>query len=1495
MLGMNWIKGASLAGALGVAALGLGALGTAALGCAEERAPINKVQANALEKSFFVGADLVSAADDPEFYYRATVIDVPFGDGNGLFTSANAQTVSRIKWQITEKLLLGRLTYQRIDGADGHGSARTNDGIVVAAFNIGSHFDIRRSYNPTTGEEQNIIEENTSDRPWYERAYMRVDWAQNLAVDAYDFDSLALQGLNGGVTYQSLSYYVSDVNDPNAPLFDADTGYFDVTNKLFANPQVLDTPYGKYPACFFNGEAKGGVYPVGSCDPTEVTVRLSFRKVVDTDYEPKDWTGTRFAMFGAFYEERRGWDEEYGVVDANWHRFGSFYNLWDKSHVDVACNTPATTPSGSDPNRDADRNGTEDECEEADPGARCDIFKHRCTIPYAKRTNRLIPWYYGPDQDQDLYKWTADATAEWDLSLRRAVQSGRLVECRRTSGASIGAADKLACDTQFPMDDAAVTASVPEILFLCHNPVIDSDRPGCGPRGLKARLGDIRYNFVNAIPTPQSGSPWGVMLDGVDPLTGEKVQASINLWDSVTNSAAESAVDLIRWMNGEISEEDIKSGAYVNAYAITGDMAAKDIHEFRTLSGDDVAARLAGLSAAPAGMKAATADLPALTPKELEKLGAAAFQRTYGPPVDGSPNIAARAGAAIGSPLEAQLTNAAWMEISGLDPATPVDAASLDYASPLRANSLANNADLRRLREQALADHGACMLEAPEPTAFVGLSKIMKDKFPIDPMADAKAIHDRVVKMRQYLRKRLHYGVILHEMGHSIGLRHNFVGSFDSFNFMPQYWQLRTNNGKVTAACTGQVSDGKSCVGPRWFDPLDKDETDGLLWMWQHTTVMDYAGDISQDTLGLGAYDKAATRFFYGDALDVWNTPGQECPMMNAGSLCETKTKKSSKAATAVLSRVGNFGGIGGPWTFQGPTTGDAVHYSQFQTKFKLIQNCHPSTKVAPADWDEAVDGKWSPVFDGHVVLGTECDGPPVDYVDYRDLDATDNRKEAGTGRIRWPHMFATDYSADIGNVAVLRHDNGADAFEQFNYLINVYEDRHIFDNFRRGRQAFSVRGAEQRAMSRFHDKMRNIVQGFALYHDYFLRGLSVDTGTDYIAAFENPDGMLKPNALAASMAFDMFTRIVSRPQPGAHALYPSPAGDLVFENQDSHVGTIKPILTLPEGSQTYKNGDYGFGARKLNNSLNNSDGAFDVQWLTSAGSYYDKVNAIYHLTESSNRFLDVSLLDFVDGRYRNLSFVNIFPEGYRRFVATAMTGDSALLGARVASTDGKAPDIDAQQWPARPLGWTSWWLADGPAACWPASSTILCNDPTGTSMFQNDAPAHSLPLDPQVGFEVQKFVAFYSLLHLPENWKHDWIDQFRIYSVGGDADPELPTANAIWFVNPESGELYLAHRIGTEDILGKTVERGVAARMLAWANTLVMAAYQVDSVDPVTGEVHVTYNAGQPVYKGTALKCEDSAACIKLRNYKALIDFTRQTAATFGFPAPAPKGIDFH
>jgi hypothetical protein len=172
----------------------LASLAMLAPGCATEREPISRVQANALAKSFFVGK-LDDPSDDPEFYQRVTVVDAQSGAGNdGLYTSSDAQPTSRIRFEITEKLLVARLTYELVEGTDHKGLRRTPDGQIVAAYTIDKHFDIRRDYNAATGEESNVVVENDTDRVWNEREYMRVDWSKNLITAAYDLDALSQLG-----------------------------------------------------------------------------------------------------------------------------------------------------------------------------------------------------------------------------------------------------------------------------------------------------------------------------------------------------------------------------------------------------------------------------------------------------------------------------------------------------------------------------------------------------------------------------------------------------------------------------------------------------------------------------------------------------------------------------------------------------------------------------------------------------------------------------------------------------------------------------------------------------------------------------------------------------------------------------------------------------------------------------------------------------------------------------------------------------------------------------------------------------------------------------------------------------------------------------------------------------------------------------------------------------------------------------------------------------
>src|SRR5262249_29402993 len=159
---------------------------------------------------------------------------------------------------------------------------------------------------------------------------------------------------------------------------------------------------------------------------------------------------------------------------------------------------------------------------------------------------------------------------------------------------------------------------------------------------------------------------------------------------------------------------------------------------------------------------------------------------------------------------------------------------------------------------------------------------------------------------------------------------------------------------------------------------------------------------------------------------------------------------------TGITIATDNFGGLlgirYGVRSEQG-SGGDEFHYSELQNKYHVIQNCYAAVPAPPASWNEDVDGKRDPVVDGHGVSGdgkpTKCRQQPVDYVPYSQLrKPTDEEKndgyydggpnvDPGTSRLRVPYSFASDNRADIGNVSVVRHDNGGDPYEQVEFLIS--------------------------------------------------------------------------------------------------------------------------------------------------------------------------------------------------------------------------------------------------------------------------------------------------------------------------------------------------------------------------------------------------------------------------------------------------------------------------
>ncbi len=1636
--------------------------------CAKERDPVDRVQPYAIDKAYFIGEDFTDTTDDPEFYSRNFVIDVGYGaSSSGLFTSTYADQVGRIKWQITEDYLIGRAAYERIEGTDGKGEPKrdaygsaigsaTNDGIIAAMFAIDSHFDIVNAYNPTTGEKLNVIEENDQDRPWYERQYMRVDWSKNLNTDSYDFDTLSLMGVYGGIEYEPVSYFVEDPSDPDAPLFALEEGYFDVTTKAFAEPKEIDLSgmgwgIDSYPACFLPDEFFGGSEPVGSCNPVEITLRHSFVRVdrdgdgvEDSDYEPREYDGWRFQAYGGFYTDRFGYDRGYGMTDAEWHRMLNRLNIWERSHYYdepetmtgwTPCNTEETTPAGFDPNRDDDEDGTADECASVTAlsgfkGSRCDVFKRRCTLPYRARKTKPIPFYYTDTGNSEYFEPSARALHDWDVALRSAVQTARYTECVKTevNGTRGRNEQKAVCQEAYPvwhgqMDDqqdaialalevddcrtgraykgedcravadavaarrglrgegVIETAKMPEMLTLCHSPVAFDDPKICGPDRLpegvtretciaaknlggddvpaslqavldvgdlknvkalvkacntarRVRHGDLRYHVLNVIDAPQEPSPWGIMTSSIDPLTGETIASNCNVWSHVTDLYAQKIVDQMRLIKGDLDVDDVTEADYVADWVQAADAASKG-GVFGTVSRTQVSNRLSEflmrepnpdlldeIEAGEVNGRPISATERALAEEIKERMDT--FRAEAATASTQSAIYEARRRAARGTEFEAGLMTDAVMQQRGVDEMA-LNQSVMDFASPLRGGNPSIQRDVQLMMQNHLPGRHACMLEADHgaetPAALKPLADIIEEKFGAFGSGETAEKIEKIERIRRYLAQNMHYGVITHEIGHTIAHRHNFVSSSNAWAYMPQYWQLRTRDGRETDECHDVTSDGAACVGPRYYDPLTETESGNLIHMFMASSIMEYQGDVTQDFVGTGIWDFAAARMFYGDVVSVISDENFNADM--------------EKKYTAYARNVYGFGGIAGiGYTYDG----EEIHYSALQNRIGMIKDCREVESLEafkPGRYNEEESGEWHPVLDGKIVAPdrgryTRCRQPEVDYVNWSD---TESGRYDDEDRVVEPYAFGTDSWADLGNISVYRHDNGADPYEIFNYMITQKELSYIFDKYRRGRSDFSVRYASNRSLARYNAKIRDGAKGLGLYRNIYEQ-VAMGAGNNpdiYWPAFISAYGeRFRTNILAATYAFDYFARELARPEAGPHGYAKvdrdrilrsgEPVGDRVYETGPFSLDRESLNVNIPNGPTGYF-GLMSPGGERLENQLADDQGEFDRDYTMNCGSYYDKLNVAMLLTESVDNFISSDRTDFYDPRFRSVSMADLFPDGYRRLIANALTDDEYLKGPRIATDDEGTPLTDRDGYPLNGIGWTSWW-GETPVHCFPEDGLTTCGDAFGD--LGDAAPEYTAPVDSQIGWEQQKFLIAWTLLYLPENEKQNWLDQLRLWELGRDADPGFE--NRLELHVPD-GRVYVAKTLGTEEIFGRTVQKGIAARVLEYANELLNEAYETEPLSGADGRTigyrPVLDGEGQPVVRfdprmipdglvfeddpetafpglsenctdtdSSGCTCNDNWSCMMLRNYLSVPAFLRQAIDAYDMADPELEGI---
>jgi hypothetical protein len=143
------------------------------------------------------------------------------------------------------------------------------------------------------------------------------------------------------------------------------------------------------------------------------------------------------------------------------------------------------------------------------------------------------------------------------------------------------------------------------------------------------------------------------------------------------------------------------------------------------------------------------------------------------------------------------------------------------------------------------------------------------------------------------------------------------------------------------------------------------------------------------------------------------------------------------------------------------------------------------------------------------------------------------------------------------------------------------------------------------------------------------------------------------------------------------------------------------------------------------------------------------------------------------------------------------------------------------------------------------------------------------------------------SLVYLPENGRRNWLDQMAVYPT---FSPELLTFdNRIEFHDPD-GQVYVAKTFGTEVLNGKTVQKGIAARVLEYANELLVTSVVTDPI--IKNGVTIGFKPkldvnGKVQYRNgtTAVDtCENSKFCSKMKNYAAMPKFMVEAQGILGW-----------
>lgn len=1049
--------------------------------CAKEREPRSFVQPNAIKKVDMDGA----------WYYLQTVTDAP--PSNGTAFVGLSSDLMKIKFDVQQDTLYARRAYEQIDGSEDakDGDPKGYLGQPLAAWKIDKHFDVIREYNATTGEETNKIVES-EERPWSQREFMRVDWSKNVITD---YTGLGLSFWFANSKVEPASYWDSNPASPDAlhferaaaghPEFAAnEMNYFDLVNKVVLTPTEQTLCYGEnggsycftVPACFLSQQ-------LDDCASAVLKVRHGFAKVSPKhDYEPRKWDGKQMELFGLWDVNlnRLSYNRQYGVTNSGISRHSARFNIWKKSYQ-----ADGTTP-----------------------------------IPYKDREVRTTPYYAGSSTGTfppDLFPVGQEVVDEWNAAAAVAVKA--VTGTMPTTRVFVWCHNpvKTVADATGPADPAECWADLKPELQANGEPKLDAQ----GQPIYMARQGDPRRSTIFWVNQFQASGPLGYGPPLYDVQTGETISGQSYIYGAGIDVWAARARDLVLLVSGRLAADQYIDGVNVTDWVANNRTGAKNRP---LLDNAQVKQRMQAMDFKWAKGLAPEAPLDRSSPAKFTESMRRRIDAVYKTGVYGRGQGdvgAARLAKLRGTPLEAMMVTPDMVAA-----ATGPSGGSWDSLSepermrisPLRTEVVEKAI---RQRKEKLAAVGADFADFADEGIAQRAIALARD--PATMSMDPETI-------RQKIRRDVFKAVTLHEVGHNVGLRHNFRASYDALNYNPKYWELRSQglqsqqrfvglNPNTLEPATAPFA-GKDCADPakvgklrpRWIDcpggAISAEEATGQVSEYQYASVMDYGSEFNSDLKGLGLYDKAAMKFSYaGDGyVEVFTKVSQ--------------VDRDRQRLVSLQYFAGSYG-YPAPLNLYGDSL-EAIAYTQYPELF---------------------EGGWQSMYARE----------DVPYASISRLSENEPLMVDEKQRPMVPYFFCGDEFA--GNLTCQRWDSGADVYEQAHDYITRYHNQYLLNNFKRDRYTFHTSFEyRSRILGRYLLPLRAQMTWYTLFRSIF----GDFQGSDKLFNDEQGWGAF---TIAVTDGFDLLGRMLTQPEPGTYGLVRAANNDVPIDHwrQISESVTTEP------------------------------------------------------------------------------------------------------------------------------------------------------------------------------------------------------------------------------------------------------------------------------------------------------------------------------------------------